>query len=70
MIRSTEDAVQAVQEAVRTGKRIAVRGGGHCVEDFMDSSDIEVLLDMSTYDEVASSRVVYGRPGDGRGVDA
>jgi hypothetical protein len=52
VIRSTEDAVHAVQEAVRTGKRIAVRGGGHCFEDFVDSSDIEVLLDMSTYNEV------------------
>jgi hypothetical protein len=52
VIRSTEDAVAAVQEAVRSGKRIAVRGGGHCFEDFVDSSDIEVLLDMSTYDEV------------------
>ncbi len=52
VIRSTEDAVQAVQEAVRTGKRIAVRGGGHCFEDFVDSSDIEVLLDLSTYNEV------------------
>ncbi|TCO42178.1 FAD/FMN-containing dehydrogenase [Kribbella antiqua] len=52
VIRSTEDAVQAVQEAVRTGKRIAVRGGGHCFEDFVDNSDVEVLLDMSLYDEV------------------
>ena len=53
VIRSAEDAVQAVQEAVRAGKRIAVRGGGHCFEDFVDSSDIEVVLDLSTYDEVA-----------------
>lgn len=52
VIRSTEDAVAAVQEAVRGGKRIAVRGGGHCFEDFVDSSDIQVLLDMSTYDAV------------------
>ncbi len=52
MIQSTEDAVAAVQDAVRSGKRIAVRGGGHCFEDFVDSSDIEVLLDMSTYDAV------------------
>ncbi|WP_329000632.1 FAD-binding protein [Kribbella sp. NBC_00709] len=52
VIRSTEDAVAAVQEAVRSGKRIAVRSGGHCFEDFVDSSDIEVLLDMSTYDAV------------------
>ena len=52
VIQSTQDAVEAVQEAVRSGKRIAVRGGGHCFEDFVDSDDIEVLLDMSTYDAV------------------
>ena len=53
MIRSADDAVQAVQEAVRTNKRIAVRGGGHCFEDFVDHSEVEVLLDMSQYDEVS-----------------
>jgi FAD binding domain-containing protein/berberine-like enzyme len=52
VIRSAEDAVQAVQEAVRANKRIAVRGGGHCFEDFVDNSDVEVLLDLSQYDEV------------------
>lgn len=52
VIRSAEDAVRAVQDAVRSGKRVAVRGGGHCFEDFVDSSDVEVLLDMSQYDEV------------------
>lgn len=53
VIRSADDAVQAVQEAVRTNKRIAVRGGGHCFEDFVDHSEVEVLLDMSQYDEVS-----------------
>ncbi|MEV8376320.1 FAD-binding protein [Kribbella sp. NPDC056861] len=52
VIRSGDDAVQAVQEAVRANKRIAVRGGGHCFEDFVDNSEVEVLLDMSQYDEV------------------
>ncbi|MET7280230.1 FAD-binding protein [Kribbella sp. NPDC005582] len=52
VIASTEDAVRAVQEAVRSGKRIAVRSGGHCFEDFVDSSDVQVLLDMSTCDDV------------------
>ncbi|HEY0475530.1 MAG TPA: BBE domain-containing protein [Kribbella sp.] len=52
VIHSTEDAVQAVQEAVRADKRIAVRGGGHCFEDFVDNSEVEVLLDLSQYDEV------------------
>ncbi|MGZ0153193.1 BBE domain-containing protein [Kribbella sp. WER1] len=48
VIQSPQDAVAAVQEAVRGGKRIAVRGGGHCFEDFVDSGDIQVVLDMST----------------------
>ncbi|TDD61190.1 FAD-binding protein [Kribbella antibiotica] len=52
VIQSAEDAVRAVQEAVRSGKRIAVRSGGHCFEDFVDSSDVQVLLDMSTFDDV------------------
>ena len=52
VIRSADDAVRAVQEAVRANKRIAVRGGGHCFEDFVDNSEVEVLLDMSQYDEV------------------
>ncbi|GAA1577636.1 FAD-binding oxidoreductase [Kribbella sancticallisti] len=52
VIHSTDDAVRAVQEAVRANKRIAVRGGGHCFEDFVDNSDVEVLLDLSQYDEV------------------
>ncbi|MFI5694276.1 FAD-dependent oxidoreductase [Kribbella sp. NPDC051586] len=52
VIRSPQDAVAAVQEAVRAGKRIAVRGGGHCFEDFVDSSDIEVVLDMSTNNDI------------------
>ncbi|MFI5706766.1 FAD-binding protein [Kribbella sp. NPDC051620] len=52
VIRSADDAVRAVQEAVRANKRIAVRGGGHCFEDFVDHGEVEVLLDMSQYDEV------------------
>jgi hypothetical protein len=52
VIRSRDDAVRAVQEAVHADNRIAVRGGGHCFEDFVDNSEVEVLLDMSQYDEV------------------
>ncbi|GAB3831397.1 FAD-binding protein [Kribbella italica] len=52
VVRSPQDAVAAVQDAVRANKRIAVRGGGHCFEDFVDHSDVEVLIDLSQYDEV------------------
>lgn len=47
LIRSTEDAVRAVQHAVDHGKRVSVRGGGHCFEDFVCNPEIEVILDTS-----------------------
>jgi hypothetical protein len=50
--RSTDDVAAAVQDAVRDGKRIAVRGGGHGFEDFVDSPDVEVVLDMSRIADV------------------
>ncbi|MGC4938310.1 FAD-binding oxidoreductase [Kribbella sp. DT2] len=52
VVRSPQDALDAVQEAVRANQRIAIRGGGHCFEDFVDHSDVEVLIDLSQYDEV------------------
>jgi len=47
LVASTEQVVAAVDEAVSAGRRIAVRSGGHCFEDFATSPDIEVLLDLS-----------------------
>src|SRR5262249_2312786 len=39
--------VDAVGEAVADGRRIAVRSGRHCFEDFTSSPDVEVVLDLS-----------------------
>ncbi|MDQ1742525.1 MAG: hypothetical protein QOE23_864, partial [Pseudonocardiales bacterium] len=44
---STAHVAAAVDEAVSAGRRIAVRSGGHCFEDFATSPDIAVLLDLS-----------------------
>ncbi|MFF7726956.1 FAD-binding oxidoreductase [Streptomyces sp. NPDC008001] len=44
---STEQVVDAVQQAVREGRRIAVRSGGHCFENFVDDSAVRVLIDVS-----------------------
>ncbi|WP_326563689.1 FAD-binding oxidoreductase [Micromonospora peucetia] len=44
---TTAHVVEALNEAVSTGRRIAVRSGGHCFEDFSASPDIAVLLDLS-----------------------
>ncbi|UGQ11780.1 FAD-binding protein [Yinghuangia sp. ASG 101] len=44
---TTAHVVQAVQDAVRTGRRISVRGGGHCLADFVYHPDVRVVIDMS-----------------------
>lgn len=46
------DVLAAVQEAQDTGRRVAVRSGGHCFEDFTAHADVEVLIDLSGLDHV------------------
>ncbi|MBO0867694.1 MAG: FAD-binding protein [Micromonosporaceae bacterium] len=47
IITSPDQVTAAVQEAVSAGKRIAVRSGGHCYEDFVTNPEIQVVLDLS-----------------------
>ncbi len=47
VVGSTEQVVAAVQAAVRTGRRLAVRSGGHCFEGFVDDPSVRMLIDMS-----------------------
>ncbi|WP_025618731.1 FAD-binding oxidoreductase [Salinispora cortesiana] len=44
---STAHVVEAINQAVSAGRRIGVRSGGHCFEDFSTSPDVAVLLDLS-----------------------
>jgi FAD/FMN-containing dehydrogenase len=65
VVRSTADAVLAVQQAVRSGKRLSVRGGGHCFEDFVYNPDVQVVVDMTEmkrvyFDEERNALVVEG----------
>ncbi|QDY79922.1 FAD-binding oxidoreductase [Streptomyces qinzhouensis] len=46
-VESTEQVVRCVQRAVRDGRRIAVRSGGHCFEDFVDHPGVRVVVDTS-----------------------
>ncbi|MFF8591837.1 FAD-binding oxidoreductase [Streptomyces sp. NPDC015220] len=50
---STADVVRAVQQAVGSGKRLAVRSGGHCYEDFTTNQEIAVVLDLSRMDDIS-----------------
>nr|CAQ52629.1 FAD-dependent oxidoreductase [Streptomyces violaceoruber] len=47
-----EQVVDAVQDAVSTGRRIAVRSGGHCFEDFVADPAVRIVLDMSLLTDI------------------
>ncbi|MGW2545747.1 FAD-binding oxidoreductase [Kitasatospora sp. NPDC001574] len=66
LVGSTEQVVRAVSDAVRTGRRIAVRSGGHCFEDFTAGPEVRLLLDLSPMDAVGFDPVMGAftvRPG-------
>ncbi|GIJ50367.1 FAD-linked oxidase [Virgisporangium aliadipatigenens] len=48
----TGDVAAAVRRAVRTGRRPAVRSGGHCFEDFVAGPDVDLVVDLSGMDRV------------------
>ncbi|REE99658.1 FAD-binding oxidoreductase [Thermomonospora umbrina] len=47
LVASTEQVRAAVQQAVDAGKRLTVRGGGHCYEDFVFNDAVETVIDLS-----------------------
>ncbi|MEV0616541.1 FAD-binding protein [Nonomuraea sp. NPDC050404] len=66
VVGSTEQVVRAVNEAVRAGRRVAVRSGGHCFENFTADPAVKTLLDLSPMDEVgydADMRAFSVQPG-------
>ncbi|MFE7120543.1 FAD-binding oxidoreductase [Streptomyces sp. NPDC057654] len=52
VVGSTGQVVRAVSDAVRSGRRIAVRSGGHCFENFTGDPAVRLLLDLSPMDAV------------------
>jgi len=47
LVGDTAATVTAVQSAADAGKRVSVRGGGHCFADFVCNPDVEVIIDTS-----------------------
>jgi len=45
LVSSTDDVVDAVQSAVRDGARLAVRSGGHCLENFVSDPAVRAIID-------------------------
>jgi aclacinomycin oxidase len=53
---SASDVEQALGRAVGAGRRVAVRSGGHCLEDFTTTPDIRELIDLSQMSDVYFDR--------------
>ncbi|MFF3315369.1 FAD-binding oxidoreductase [Streptomyces sp. NPDC003035] len=47
LVGSAGQVVRAVEEAARAGRRVAVRSGGHCFENFVDDPAVRALIDVS-----------------------
>nr|WP_241683028.1 FAD-binding protein [Actinomadura sp. J1-007] len=56
VVTSTAQVVASVQEAVRTGKRVAVRSGGHCYENFVGDPAVRLVIDLSRLNAVYHDR--------------
>ncbi|MEU0507629.1 BBE domain-containing protein [Amycolatopsis sp. NPDC006125] len=52
---TTEQVVRAVADATREGKRVTMRSGGHCYENFVGDG-AEVIIDMSAMRQVTFDR--------------
>ncbi|GAA1658213.1 FAD-binding oxidoreductase [Fodinicola feengrottensis] len=52
VVGSTDQVVRAVSDAVRSGRRVAVRSGGHCFENFTADPAVRMLLDLAPMDAV------------------
>jgi len=55
VVRSAAETVTAVQRACDAGKRITVRGGGHCYENFSAGNNGGVIIDLSGMQDVTAS---------------
>jgi aclacinomycin oxidase len=51
-VRTAKQIADVVSDAVGANKRIAVRSGGHCFENFTSSPDIQELIDLSQMSDV------------------
>ena len=47
LVSDTDQVVQAVQEAVDSGRRISIQGGGHCYTDFVHNPEVKVVINMT-----------------------
>ena len=56
VVDGTEQVVNALDTAVASGKKLAVRSGGHCVEGLVDDPAVECVIELSQMDSVYYDR--------------
>jgi hypothetical protein len=52
----TDQVVDAVDAVVASGKKLAVRSGGHCVEGLVDDPAVQCVIDLRQMDSVSYDR--------------
>jgi hypothetical protein len=56
VVDDTDQVVNAVNAAVASGKKLAVRSGGHCVEGLVDDPEVQCVIDLGQMDSVYYDR--------------
>jgi aclacinomycin oxidase len=56
VVNDTDQVVHAVDAAVASGKRLAVRSGGHCTDGLVDDPAVRCVIDLSQMDSVYYDR--------------
>ena len=46
-VATIQQLTDALQYAVDNGSRLAIRGGGHCLENFVSNPDVNLIIDIS-----------------------
>ena len=56
VVDDTDQVVNAVDAVVASGKKLAVRSGGHCVEGLVDDPAVQCVIDLGQMDSVYYDR--------------
>jgi hypothetical protein len=56
VVHDTDQVVNAVDAVVASGKKLAVRSGGHCMEGFVDDPAVQCVIDLGQMDSVYYDR--------------
>lgn len=52
VVHTADQVAAALNEAVRTNKRVTVRSGGHCFDNLVDDPAVQMLIDVSEMKDV------------------